>query len=604
MKIGIQKKYTGSFMFLTLGLLVLAAGLIFLTWQSLRQQQEHVRDQMEVTGRAIIRSVEANLHRGVFRSMAHRRWDTEADPSQLTREVLEELVEEGDVVFLDISGPAGRMFIARDEASPDEFALSDEMTAAASTGLWSSQDVFMGRDVFIMGIPGTRPEILHRGRHMMSSSDDSGAGTVIFIALDMARHNEVYAGFKRGLIIQSVVTLFAVFLIWVLLIAYLKKRGQRQQYDELKTFHSRLLDNMPDGLLSVSGDGIVQAANPAARDLLCVQGELVGSHIDMDLLPEKSQTLSPGWSQVDLKGKALEILSVPISDDDNSLMLVRDRTRIRELEKDLEHARDLATLGRFAAGLAHEIRNPLSSLRGFAQYFQQKFAQNEPAQSYARTMVRESDRLNRVVTDLLYLARPRSLELRDISLEEMMLEIERLLQLDLKEHGCELHLQLDQDKVLADGDLLKQALINLVLNSLDAIDGKSGQITISSELTQNHEFSNKENLQWGQTEFDQDALLHKSEDTKQDSPLNVVSQSAMKGLQGRAGGVVKITVQDNGCGMDENTKARALEPFFSSKGKGTGLGLAIVHRIVRDHKGSITIDSEPGKGTRVSLFLG
>ncbi|MFP4398450.1 MAG: hypothetical protein ACLFPY_10255, partial [Desulfonatronovibrio sp.] len=107
MDIGISKRLTGIMLFLVVGFFILGMGLIILTWQNLRQQQDHVFEQLEVTGRAIIRSVEANLYSGVFRGMRRGRMMEEGEFADLARDVLEELVAEGEVVFLDISGVRG-----------------------------------------------------------------------------------------------------------------------------------------------------------------------------------------------------------------------------------------------------------------------------------------------------------------------------------------------------------------------------------------------------------------------------------------------------------------------------------------------------------------
>ncbi|MFN2341877.1 MAG: nitrogen regulation protein NR(II) [Desulfonatronovibrio sp.] len=550
--IGLNKKYTGTLLFLSIGFLILGLGLIVLTWQNLRQQQKHVKDQMEITGQAIIRSVEANLYRGIFGNMGHRRLSNEADFTELARDVLEELVARGDVVFIDISSHRGRLFISRDQDIAEEFTPSQDMIEQAKANKWSQITDFMDKQVFILGVPSARTQMMGRSRYGVPDDITSQEPGVIFIALDMASHLSIYSSFKRTIILQTGFTLGAVLLVWFLLLTFVRKREENAKFIQLKTFHSRLMDNMPDGLLSIDQGQVVVAANPAARDILQQGENLIGRNL-YEILPEEvGLNLTQGWTQLNFKAKSLEIMILPIRETKEYLILIRDRTRIRELEKDLEHTRDLATLGKFAAGLAHEIRNPLSSLRGFAQYFQQKFSKEDQAHSYAKTMVMESDRLNRVVTDLLYLARPRPLHLTKVDISEVFAEVKDLLQSDLSENKCRIDFDIAHECASVDRDLLKQALINLVLNSLSAIDKEDGQVLLGSAL-------------------------------KQD--------------------MVEITVQDNGYGMDMEIRNRATEPFFSNKEKGTGLGLAIVYRIVRDHKGKIKIDSQPGQGTKISLLF-
>ncbi len=475
MHIGLNRKYTGIALFLVLGVFILGLGLIVLTWQNLRQQQEHVMDQLEITGRAIIRSVEANLYRGALRGMGPGRWAEEGEFTDMARDLLEELIAAGDVVFVDISGARGRLFISGHPEASGEFEPTPEMTAMAEQGIWKGTDLFMDRQVFIMGIPARRAEMMSRSRRAFADTEAGLQGQgAIFIALDMARHLEVYSGFRQTIIYQTVFTLGAILLFWFLLLAIFRKKDERQQLSQLRTFHSRLLDNMPDGLLSVDQDQVVSAANPAAREILGAGPEIVGRRLSRIMPRGLDITSGRGWTQIELQGRFLEILFLPISREKESLVLIRDRTRMKKLEKDLEHSRDLATLGRFAAGLAHEIRNPLSSLRGFAQYFLQKFDSNDPARGYARTMVMESDRLNRVVTDLLYLARPRAISPVRVNLQELFHELAGLLQSDLAAGKCSLAIEPGIPEVLADRDLLKQALINLVLNSLGPLKKGGG----------------------------------------------------------------------------------------------------------------------------------
>lgn len=552
MEIGVNRKYAGVLLFLVLGFFILGLGLIILTWQSLRQQQDHVLDQLEITGRAIIRSVEANLYRGVFRGMGPGRWAEEADFSDLARDVLEELVAEGDVVFLDISGIRGRLFISRYEGASEMFQPSREMLEQAEAGLWKDTAGFMGREVFIMGVPARRMDMMSRSRRTNLDEHVPDRPSVIFIALDMSNYLDVYSGFKRSIFFQTLFTLGAILLFWFLLLAFLRRREQGQEFLRLQTFHSRLLDNMPDGLLSVDQNRIVTSANPAAREILEAGPEIVGQKLSRAMPRKVDMSAGMGWTQMDLPHKSLEILFLPIREEEQSLVLIRDRTRMKELEKDLEHSRDLATLGRFAAGLAHEIRNPLSSLKGFAQYFTRKFDKDDPAYSYARTMVMESDRLNRVVTDLMYLARPRPVDPVLVDLRELFGEVVSLLQSDLAAGKCDIVVDVQKDSLRADRDLLKQALINLVLNSVSAVDCDNGRIVLSSKMNRN---------------------------------------------------MLEICVIDNGHGMDPETRDRAMEPFFSARENGTGLGLAIVQRIARDHKGKMEIESTPGQGTSVCLIF-
>ena len=352
--------------------------------------------------------------------------------------------------------------------------------------------------------------------------------------------------------------------LWIGGMTLLQRREQAGRVRELERFQAKLLDNLPDGLLTLDESGVVRGANPSALALLGGD-DLLGRR--WDELP-LNQSLNPAFGQRSMKNgsdeyggqyayadRHLEILAVPLNRDGRDagerLVLIRDRTAIKKLEESLQEAERLAAIGRLAASVAHEIRNPLSALRGFAQYFAQKLVGREPEQSYADTMVSEADRLNGVITDLLFLAKPRQPCKKRVNLLALIEDVRTLIKTDLERHGVEMK-AVPAAEPFADVDLLKQCLLNLAMNALQAAPSRDGWLVVGSETGEN--------------------------------------------------GTV-VYVADNGTGMNAQQRRRALEPFFTTRKDGSGLGLAIVHRIVRDHGGSLDIVSEPDGGTRVSLFF-
>ena len=408
-------------------------------------------------------------------------------------------------------------------------------------------------------------------------------------ALSPDRHLAQFNAYRRVALLQTGYVLGAAAVLWILALAYLSRRNQALKAERLERFHSKLLDNMPDGLLTLGPGDVILAANGSAARLLLGEkngeadakpgagAELTGrSFLDF---PFAEQAATDGsrpdeWRQYAHDGRILEVLCLPLQTEDGEdehplkteekLVLLRDRTRMKSLEDDLAEAKRLAAIGSLAAGVAHEIRNPLSSLRGFAQLFATKLKGQEPLSSYACTMVQEADRLNRVVTDLLYLARPRELTPGPVDLNQVAQSLHGLLRFDLEAKGVTPVLDLAETHLCADEDALRQALLNLVVNALDALPEEGGQITLSSR--------------------------------------------AATTLDGNGGGGgdgpgVWVSVADTGQGMDETVRSQAFEPFFTAKRQGMGLGLAIVQGIMRAHKGRALIDSAPGEGTTVRLFF-
>lgn len=599
-----------------MALVTIGLSLIVSTGQTLNRQEEAGTQHLILTARSVLQAVETSLRRGLF-----MRPNGPGLFSPGTAELFRELEQSGDVLFVGIiDRQGGRVLTSRptQEAGGTLVFPPEALQDLAQKGEWHGRATFGKLSAYVYGkriLPRShalmhdpelddgeqaRPEAGADGgtAHVpgslgpsgssgpSSSSGPSGSSgsfsqgdfapddpnqlpTFLVVGLDMAKHLAVYRGFRQNALFQAAYILAAAVFIWVLTMSFLKRREQAGRAAVLERFQARLVDNLPDGLLTITQDNVVRAANPAAHDILkACDGSLAGTDV-AELPPEIAGCIAgpdsgatPGWTNRTVDGAHLEILTLPIRESDEEhdrLVIIRDRTQIRELEKSLSEAEKLAAVGTLAAGVAHEIRNPLSALRGFAQYFAKKLAGKQPDENYAQTMVREADRLNRVITDLLYLARPRAIEPREVSLGQLAAELESLVRFDAGKLGVRMRTSLGPDLVMADEDALKQALLNLVLNSLDALS------------------------QCPQPVGDDGREVH-------------ISSMA-------SDGGVWVFVRDTGPGMSREQREQAFEPFYTTKKKGTGLGLALVHKTMRDHGGRAQIDSEVGRGTTVALFF-
>lgn len=411
----------------------------------------------------------------------------------------------------------------------------------------------------------------------------------LVVGLNMAPHLAAYRSFARTVLLQTGLVFLAAAGVWWLGVIVLNRRELARKAVTMERLQSRLLDALPDGLVHLDANGEVLAANPAAHRLLNVEGgALVGQHPlalgpqAAALLAEESGQTPPGstgqWRQQQHGDRSMEVLSLPMDSPATTsankkprksrqagereksqggrLVLLRDRTELKRLEQTLNDAKRMATVGVLAAGVAHEIRNPLSALRGFAQFFAKKLAGKQPEEQYATTMVAEADRLNRVVGDLLNLARPRSLLLGPVNLPALAEELEQLVHTELEKTGTQLSTAFQTAVCHADADAIKQCLLNLILNSLQAM-AESGA----------------------------------------PGPFRIVM-----GASPVPGGVAVI-IQDNGPGMDAEQREHAFDPFYTSKPRGAGLGLAIVEKTMREHGGTATIEAPSGHGVTVRLVF-
>ncbi len=233
---------------------------------------------------------------------------------------------------------------------------------------------------------------------------------------------------------------------------------------------------------------------------------------------------------------------------------IQSISNIKErLEKEVTKQEKMKAVATLAAGMAHEIKNPLTAIKTFAEFLPKKYDDPEFREKFSRLVIDEVDRVNNIVKQLLEFSKPSELELKAVLITDLLDETLTLLNSNLLKHDIELAKDFDRyAMILADKNQLKQAMLNLFLNAIQSIPSR-GKLEISARAV--------------------------------------------------AGGWVKILIKDTGCGMTPDQIQHAFDPFYTTKEDGTGLGLAIVHSIITKHGGKIEMASELGKGTTVSVFL-
>jgi signal transduction histidine kinase len=358
------------------------------------------------------------------------------------------------------------------------------------------------------------------------------------------------------------------------LLAQLLTRRLREQ----RLFTDELLDQLGEGVIAIDQDGVIAYINDEARRLLALpqaqRGQLAQLALqDKNLAMVRELIEEPRLPQLTrlhgINGRHLVLRITHLFDRSQRplgrTLLIADETRLRLLEESSNRSEHLASLGEMAAGIAHEIRNPLTSLRGCAQELAEicSKADHADAVALAGILVGESDRLARIVSDFLALSRLRETRHEPVDLEPLLIEAERMIRLrsDLPA-GLELRVDLAEDtpSVLGDADQLKQILLNLLANSLDAVRD------VAAPFVHCH-----------------------AERAADDNPLGMPA--------------VLLQVIDRGCGIPHELQARVFTPFFSTKAQGTGLGLSLVNRIVREHEGLLALTSAPGTGTTITIHL-
>jgi len=339
---------------------------------------------------------------------------------------------------------------------------------------------------------------------------------------------------------------------------------------DAKSLTENILHSIADGVIAVDRAGQVTALNPAAEAMIGVSaGEVIGKPYESLFKPDGRfaspllDTLKTGRQHVgvalDFPGTRqtlhLTVSSSVLRDSHGeaigAVVVLKDLTEQQRLRTQIMRADRLAALGELVAGLAHEVRNPLTSIRGFMQFLESSDDVTE-WQRYAPLIVRQVDSLNRLVTELLEFGRPRPPAFLPVQLNDLIREVS-LLAGRKSNARIALYPAPGLPLVEADGEALKQVMLNLIINAVQA--------------------------------------------TSETGTIAIATATAADGRE------AVITVTDDGEGIAPENIGKVFDPFFSTKPQGTGLGLAMAHRIVDAHHGTVAIASEPGAGTTVTLRI-
>ena len=347
-------------------------------------------------------------------------------------------------------------------------------------------------------------------------------------------------------------------------------------------FPELILASLSDGIVIVDPTCRVVMLNPAMEEMIGVSSQRVAGKPLATLLPKASPmpvrvmtTLATGhpffapeaeWQQWDgqLFPTSISISSIvdKAGKTLSAVLVVKDLRRLKELEESQRPAERLNTFGVLAAAMAHEIKNPLLGIRGAAQLLREELP-NEGAREYTEVIIREADRLNTLMEDMLDFARPHALNCAPVNLHEVLDTVIALERQSCETHGVHIRQQYDPSlpDLWADRNRLTQVFLNLVRNAWEAMP-HGGTLILTTKSA--------------------------------GEPVRV----------GPGGGpMLLVELADNGCGIPPEVQQNLFTPFFTTKARGSGLGLAISHKIIEEHSGRFSIKSVVGQGTTVRVYL-
>ena len=598
-------------MFVSPWLLAAAIGLLSLiivifAANNIKREKGMLSEGLSRKGEAIIRFVEAGMRASMMTSMMGgiiglNVLDVEKIADQ-TQRLIEQATESPDIHYIAVIDVSGKVLVHSDPGKIGNTINRDmDILVKAFTGETfhivkePNQKVFevlrpfrpfgdrggirRWREQFKQQHPAKidvspDTDALAGGEHQLLLGSDTHPQFII-VGLDMTELEDTIRRYRVQMIFMSITLLLVGLGGWISLMAAQGYSISQEALNRVQAFTGLLISRLPVGIIATDQDGKIRTFNSTASEMTGRSVESVRDGKPQSVLPQEVSRFFPlhenseeiADRDVSLKGLdnvhySLHLISLPVYNQDSSFMgrvlLMYDLSELKRLEKEIQRHDRLVALGKMAAGVAHEVRNPLSSIKGFATLLGAKFKDGSQEHEAADLLVYEAERLNRSITELLNYARPTSLNKEKINIGDLVASSLKLVGSDAQALGIKTSLEIDHDipDIDIDRDKINQVLLNLYLNGLQAIEVS---------------------------------------DLEKELKVSVHSDAAE--------GTVTIEVQDNGKGIPQENIEKVLDPYFTTKPEGTGLGLALAYKIIDEHNGTIRFKSSKGHGTTVSVTI-
>jgi two-component system sensor histidine kinase HydH len=397
---------------------------------------------------------------------------------------------------------------------------------------------------------------------------------VFRIGLSLTEYKKVASSYQKQMILFSVILFSLGLLIIGMVIINQNYFLLDRSYKEIKTLTGNVLEAMHSAVVAVDEEGKIFMLNRLAEDLFGISRDHAINRDYNSLFPDDpcllNQTLQSkrttrdvetGYRTLSGEDKALLIGTSCLFDEEKKLKgavaVIHDITELKKYEEEAKRAERLSALGNLAAGVAHEIRNPLNAISITTQRLKSEFVPQKDKEEYkafTQIILDEIKRLDDIINQFLSLAKAQKLSLVSTDMSRFINEVTNLAEVEAKNKNIRVIKRIDQlPEIKINPDELKKAIFNIMLNGIQAVS-PSGELSISSYVD--------------------------------DAQRNIITR-----------------IEDSGAGIPKENLSKIFQPYFSTKEKGTGLGLSIAYRIISDHKGKIEVESESGKGTAFIIRL-
>jgi PAS domain S-box-containing protein len=368
-------------------------------------------------------------------------------------------------------------------------------------------------------------------------------------------------------------------------------RQSLAEKDKISNYLNNILESLTSGVVAINLKGEMTLFNRAAEEILGYKtdevlgrqyGEVMGNGVKEEMtlpftLKSKKSHLNEEKEVLTKEGKKIPLgfSTSPLTDSDNNVLgaveVFFDLSKLKQLEEEITRVRTLAALGEMAATVAHEVKNPLGGIRGFADLLDRDLEEGDPRKKSVEKIIEGVETLDRIVVSLLNYTKAIRLDLHQVEFTSFMDEVIKFFEIDLAREKKKIHINREypEKELLCriDPEQFRQVILNLLHNATQAMP-HGGKIMVSVN-------EEEKSIGGPQTYLD---------------------------VQPKAKRIV-LRISDTGMGMSKATLDKLFTPFFTTKEHGTGLGLSIVKKIVEAHGGDINVESELGKGTTVIARL-